>query len=137
MPKLKLAAKVEEQPQPQVTLRPALKTALLNELNLYEQDYLLLKSVEDRLDQRKSRIRELRETTGESKLQIDEFTTQLIAKEGKKLNKKKLFRYITPEKYESCRESVPQRPYELIQSPRLAEDAARRRALKKEEDSDE
>lgn len=121
-----------------VKLKPGLKIALLNELKAYEQEYIELKAMEESLDRRKVRISDLRNSTGESELMVDDFKTQMIAGESTSRTVKSLLGAgVTMKQIEKATKKTPKKPYELISSPRLAEDSARRKALKKAQGEDQ
>lgn len=121
----------------EVKLKPGLKIALLNELRAYEQEYIELKAMEETLERRKERIMDLRNSTGESELMVDDFKTQMIAGESTSRTVKSLLAAgVTMKQIEKATKKTPKKPYELISSPRLAEDSARRKALKKAKGED-
>src|SRR5579863_308284 len=57
-----------------VKILPSLRRQLLLELAAAQKDKLALSTAEAKWDKRKAKIRELREKTGEEKLEIDGYT---------------------------------------------------------------
>ena len=62
-----------------VTVKPALRTKLLRELRLYHGLTRQLKALEAEVDKHKGVIAEIREETGEDKLEIDGYSITLVA----------------------------------------------------------
>lgn len=122
----------------QVQIKPGLRIALVDALNTYEELYLQSKTIEDRIAKAKEKITDLRNETGESELEVDDFKTQLIATEGTSMTKANLLKAgVTMKQIEKATKKVQRKPYELITSPRIVADQQRRKAEKKAEAEDE
>lgn len=63
----------------EIKLKPTLRRKLLNELKLYQELKVQLKTIEYALDKHKAAIGELRDETGEQSISLDGFSVTLVA----------------------------------------------------------
>ena len=70
----------------EIKLKPTLRRKLLNELKLYQELKVQLKTIEYALDKHKAAIGELRDETGEQSISLDGFSVTLVAPMRKKFD---------------------------------------------------
>lgn len=106
-----------------ITIKPDIRRKLLTELRAYGELAMQLKPIKHAMDKHKGRIRELRESTGSSSIDIEGFKIKDVHSVHKKFN---------PDKFvalggdlaiynEAC-EDVPRKPYEKITVPGVSDE---------------
>lgn len=109
----------------EITIAPKLRLKLLTKFKLYEQQKLLLDSVQEKLDAIKAEIAEIRDETGETSLELDGYKTTLVAGERKKFNPKKFIAAGGDLAiYQQAIEIKLNKPYEKVSGPWSKRDAA-------------
>lgn len=101
-----------------VELSPKVKRQLLTELNAYQALKVEVDALYDAMEEHKTTIRELRETTGEKTISLNGFTCTNVAGTQKKLNKKKLLLLGCSMAWlNEATEEKPKKAYELVTCP--------------------
>ena len=105
-----------------VQVKPALRTKLLKELRLYHGLTKQLKALEAQVDQHKTAIAEIRELTGEDKLEIDGYSITLVAPMRKVFDAK---RFVTLggdlDLYNRANVDTPSKAYTKVTVPKDVE----------------
>ena len=102
-----------------VKIKPKTLQQLQYQLKLYAGLKAKLDEVQSQMDAAKGTIGELRESTGEDKLEIDGFSLALVQPVRKELNHAKLIELGCAAAWiEEATESRPTKPYEKITCPK-------------------
>lgn len=108
-----------------VKLLPSLRRQLLVELAAAQKHKIAMKQAEEKYDKCKSKIRTLRESTGEEALTIDGYTTSNVSGVMTRFDEQSMLRHgLSFAEIESFKVTTPKKPYEKVTFP--AEKVAKR-----------
>ncbi len=114
----KVAQTVTVSTTQEMVLAPQVRLRLLRELKAYQQIQSQIKALEEAADKHKGVIAGIRNDTGEMSIQLEGFTSTLVAGSRKKFNEKK---YVSLggdlDLYNKAVEKKPSKPYEKITCP--------------------
>lgn len=103
----------------EIKLRPEIKRKLLTELRAWAELRTQQKALKAAIAKHVARVRELRESTGERKLEIEGFKLTDVSGTTTKLDEKALMVKfdLTQDQIDSCKITKPKKSYEKITAP--------------------
>jgi hypothetical protein len=114
----KVTASVKTTVTKTVKLLPSVRRQLLVELAAAQKDKIAMNAAEYRYNQRKAKIRSIREKTGESSLEIDGYTVSDVTGTITQWDEKKMLAHgLSMAEIESFKVVKPKKPYEKITFP--------------------
>lgn len=119
MPKLSLQTNAVVSTTKEVRLAPTLRTKLLTRFHEYARLKAEADLLESKLDAKKAEIASLREDTGEASVQLEGFTSTLVAPERNVFDPKVFVKLGGDlDIYNQAVKKVPSKSYEKITTPR-------------------
>lgn len=110
-------AKVVATTKTEVNLRPAVRRILLTELTAYGKQAVARKAADTAMKKHKAKIRDIREAAGETKIEIDGYSTSDVCSTTTSIDEKLLLQFISVAQLESCKVTKPKKAYEKITVP--------------------
>lgn len=103
----------------QITLTPEQKLQLQRELKVFEGLQREFEDSEEARDAQLAHVAAIREKIGAKTIDLGNGyrTTGVDGGTNSTVNKKRLFALITPDQYESCKDTKPKKGHELITTP--------------------